>query len=123
MFEKVMLVDDERDIREPMQAVFEQEGIPIIAVESGKACLKMLERGFRGIVIVDVMMPEMTGWEVIREMRKRHLLKDNTVCIFSSNGKSARIDNSLALPFFQHSFMGCIINTSRFFLSCSIIGG
>ncbi len=72
---KVMIVDDEPSIRLTVRAVLEPRGFELLPVESGAQCIEELERGFQGVVLMDVMMPGMNGWETIKEIEKRGLGK------------------------------------------------
>lgn len=85
MENKVMLVDDDDDIREMVEFAFTSKGIAIKCVPNGAACLEQLAQGFKGIILMDVMMPGMDGWKVIQEMKKKDLLKGNLICMFTSN--------------------------------------
>ena len=71
---KLMVVDDDPDIiysiREGLFTEYE-----IICAESGKQCLKILETEIPDIILLDIMMPYMSGWETFNEIRKKPLLK------------------------------------------------
>lgn len=68
MKKKVMIVDDEPDILEAFKTILENENYDVITARNGKDCLRELERGFQGVIIMDVMMPEMSGFDTIREI-------------------------------------------------------
>ena len=81
---RVMLVDDEESIRETISELLATEGIDIVtAVDSGE-CLRQLHDGFRGVILMDVMMPEMDGWATIREMEKMGLLEGNIISMLTA---------------------------------------
>ena len=83
MQKKVMIVDDDDDIRKYVSDILSREGHDILTASSGKECLEKVEGGFKGVVLMDVMMPEMNGWEVIKELVKRKLLNDVIICILT----------------------------------------
>jgi CheY-like chemotaxis protein len=70
---KIMLVDDEKDQIFCIKTGFEQEypnQYEILGVESGKKCFQMLEKGVKpDLIVLDIMMPEMDGWEVFDKIR------------------------------------------------------
>ena len=68
---KVMIVDDDEMILEAVELFFKSEGIRILTAASGQKCLDLLVEGFRGVILMDVMMPQMDGFEATR------LLKEN----------------------------------------------
>ncbi len=83
----VMIVDDDPAIRrtiELMIAIGGLNGYSIHLAASGEECLQALSRGFRGVILMDVMMPGMTGWQTIAAIRDRGLLDGNVICILSA---------------------------------------
>jgi len=81
---KVMLVDDEELIRESVQVFFQAAGIEILTAASGEECLEYLEEGFRGVILMDVMMPEMNGWDTIRKIVENDLYEGNIIVMLTS---------------------------------------
>ncbi|WP_292490294.1 response regulator [Methanoculleus sp. 10] len=81
---QVMVVDDDVFILEVMEELFEPEGIRVVAAESGDACIAELEKGFRGVILMDVMMPQKDGWETIAEMIDRGLMEGNIVAMLTA---------------------------------------
>lgn len=81
---KVMLVDDEEMIRESVELFFQSEGISILTAASGEECLDHLEEGFRGVILMDVMMPEMSGWDTIRKIVEGDLYDGNIIVMLTA---------------------------------------
>lgn len=67
----VLAIDDESSIRDLMKYVFEPHGIEIITAENGKSAITILENNPVDVIITDLLMPSMTGFALIREMKKR----------------------------------------------------
>jgi len=86
MEKKLMVVDDDPDILITIRSIFEREGYEVFTVDSGKDCIKELERGFKGVILMDIMMPFMDGWDTIREIVKRGLTKDVMISILTAKG-------------------------------------
>ena len=84
---RVMLVDDEESIRETISELLVTEGIDIVTAAGSSECLKLLRGGFRGVILMDVMMPEMDGWSTIREMEKAGLLEGNLISMLTAMDK------------------------------------
>ena len=68
---KIMIVDDDPDILVFLRTIFEQNNFEVLTVDSGKDCIAELERGFKGIVLMDLIMPFMDGWDTIKEIIKK----------------------------------------------------
>ena len=81
---KVMLVDDEEMIRESVQEFFQSEGIRLLTAASGDECLEYLEDGFRGVILMDVMMPNMNGWDTIRKIVENDLYEGNIIVMLTA---------------------------------------
>ncbi|MDK2890155.1 MAG: hypothetical protein PWR21_787 [Methanoculleus sp.] len=82
--QRIMVVDDDVFILEVMKELFEPEGIEVVAVESGDACIAELKKGFRGVVLMDIMMPGKDGWETIKEMLDLDLMEGNVVAMLTA---------------------------------------
>ncbi|MHB8121015.1 MAG: response regulator [Desulfuromonadaceae bacterium] len=81
---KVMLVDDEEMIRESVKEFFQSEGITLLTAASGDECLEYLENGFRGVILMDVMMPDMNGWDTIRTIVENNLYEGNIIVMLTA---------------------------------------
>lgn len=86
MDKKIMVVDDDPDILVFLRTVFEQQGYEVLTVDSGSDCIKELKRGFKGIVLMDLMMPFIDGWDTLKEIIKKGLNKDIVISILTANG-------------------------------------
>lgn len=67
---KILLADDESHIRDTLSAYFKQEGWQVISARDGREAFSAFRAHSPDIVILDVMMPEMDGWQVARLIRK-----------------------------------------------------
>ena len=84
MSESILIVDDERGIRETLSAVLRDEGFHADAVESGEECLKAIARRAYGCVLLDVWLPGISGLETLQQMRDAN--SDVAVVIISGHG-------------------------------------
>lgn len=69
MNEKILIVDDDDDIREIMYSYFSKEGYNVKTAEDGIKALEMLRTQMFSLVLLDVMMPNMDGYETLNKMR------------------------------------------------------
>jgi two-component system, OmpR family, alkaline phosphatase synthesis response regulator PhoP len=72
---KILLVDDEPDILEFLKYNLKREGFEIFTAKNGKEAIKTAEKELPGLIILDVMMPEMDGMETCIQLRENPLLK------------------------------------------------
>lgn len=86
MKKKVMIVDDEPDVLTSLKTILEHNEFDVTTVDNGKDCLKELENGFKGIILMDIMMPGMTGWDTIREIVSKGYIKDVAIEVVTGMG-------------------------------------
>ena len=67
---KLLIVDDETDIREFSKSFFKKRGIEVLTASGGKQALEIISSEDPNLVLLDVRMEEMTGVEVLKELRK-----------------------------------------------------
>ncbi len=95
MDKKIMIVDDEQDVLFSLKTIFERQKFDVITVTNGKECLREIEKGFKGVILMDLMMPEMDGWTAIHEIVKRGY--DKNVAISIITGKGAKDYQKMSL--------------------------
>jgi len=67
---RIMLVDDEPDINAALSVVLKRGGYGVDTFENPLIALEKLKPGFYGLIILDVKMPQMDGFELYREIKK-----------------------------------------------------
>src|SRR5215475_15157204 len=67
--DSILIVDDERGIRDTLRAVMEDEGFVADAVASGEDCLKAVEERAYGCILLDVWLPGIDGLETLKQLR------------------------------------------------------
>lgn len=67
---KVLIADDDQHIAELIKVYFEKDGFSTVIANNGKKAVELFKSEAPAIVILDVMMPEMDGWQVCREIRR-----------------------------------------------------
>ena len=70
MTKKILVVDDERRIVEILQAYLERDGYRVIAAYDGRSALELARSDSPDLIILDLMLPEVSGWDVCRELRR-----------------------------------------------------
>jgi DNA-binding NtrC family response regulator len=68
---RILVVDDEADIRESLEALLETEGFTVDLADCAAAGLKRLDEGIYDLVLLDLMMPDKSGLEVLDQLRAR----------------------------------------------------
>ena len=68
----VLVVEDDADLREMELSILEEAGYRTLAAPEGQAALALLERERPRLILLDMKMPGMNGWDFARELRRRH---------------------------------------------------
>jgi two-component system nitrogen regulation response regulator NtrX len=83
---RILVVDDEPDIRQSLSGVLEDEGYAVSAVESGEACLAALPGGEFELVFLDIWLPDIDGMEVLARIQEIALPERPVVVVVSGHG-------------------------------------
>ena len=84
---KILLVDDEPDILEFLSYNLKKEGYTVLLAENGKDALKMAAKEIPDLIILDVMMPEIDGMEVCKELRSVPALKHVLIAFLTARNE------------------------------------
>jgi DNA-binding response OmpR family regulator len=87
MAAKVAIVEDDQAISQMYRFKFEAEGYEVETAENGKLGLELVEKMKPDIVLLDLMMPEMNGDEVLAKMRASAWGKDIKVVVLTNMGE------------------------------------
>jgi two-component system response regulator ResD len=97
---KVLVADDDPNVCEIIRLYFEQQNIELIEANDGAAALELVEKESPDLVILDVMMPRMDGYEACREILKRYDLP-----IIMLTAKGEEFDRVLGLELGADDYM------------------
>ncbi len=89
---KILIVDDDSNICELLRLYLESENYVTVCAHNGVMALTMFEKEHPDLILLDVMMPELDGWQVCREIRKT-----STCPIIMLTAKSEVFDKVLGL--------------------------
>lgn len=84
---KIAIVEDDQAISQMYRMKFEAEGYEVETAENGKLGLALVESMKPDIILLDLMMPEMTGEEMLVELRKKDWGKETPVIILTNMGE------------------------------------
>ena len=88
----VLVVEDEAESRDTLRELLELEGFTVATASDGKAALELLETIDPCVVLLDLFMPVMDGWQVIDRLRADGRLGRMNVLIITSAGHRAPSD-------------------------------
>ena len=85
--QKVAIIEDDQAIAQMYRLKFESEGFSVQTAENGKLGLDLIENMKPDIILLDIMMPEMTGDEMLEKLRATPWGKDIKVIILTNMGE------------------------------------
>jgi DNA-binding response OmpR family regulator len=89
---KIAIIEDDAAISQMYRIKFETEGFEVNTAENGKLGLELIEKMKPDIVLLDLMMPEMNGDEMLQKLRKTPFGKNLKVIILTNMGESEAPD-------------------------------
>ena len=114
MSNSILIVDDERGIRETLRGVLEDEGFDVETVGSGEACLKTVAENNFSCILLDVWLPEIDGLETLKQLRETG--NDAAVVMISGHGN---IETAVAaIQHGAYDFIEKPFQTDRLLLIC-----
>ena len=116
MAKKVLIVDDELNIVTALEFLLQKSGYEVMAAQNGDEALKRVESFAPDLVLLDVMMPRISGYEVCRRMRERADWRHIKIIMLSAKGREAEVSKGVSLgadlyvtkPFSNNELVGKI---------------
>ena len=95
--ETILIVDDEEDIVELIQYNLKAEGYSILTAEAGEQAIKIAKQSRPDLMVLDLMLPGMDGFEVTRYLRSNEETRDMPIVILTAKGEESDIITGLEL--------------------------
>ena len=116
MTKRVLIVDDEINIVTALEFLLQKCGYEVMAAQNGADALKQVESFAPDLVLLDVMMPRISGYEVCRRMRERADWRHIKIVMLSAKGREAEVSKGVSLgadlyvtkPFSNNELVGKI---------------
>ena len=97
MAKKILIVEDEEIMINLLQRKLDREGFNISIARDGEEGLKVMREKPPDLVLLDIIMPKMGGFEVMEEMQKDKELKKIPVIVISNSGQPVELDRAQRL--------------------------
>ena len=105
---KVVCIEDESGVIELIRLILERRGLEVIGAENGPAGLDAIRELRPSLVLLDLMLPGMDGWEVYRRMKADDTMKNIPVIVVTAKAEGidevlakhiAKVDDYIKKPF------------------------
>ncbi len=116
----VLVVDDDPNIRATAISLLTHRGYQVVEAEDGTDCLERAQAGFRGVILMDIMMPKQDGWSTIRAMVREDLTRGSLICMLTvirapgsaGEGLEGAVFDYLPKPFDGDELMAMVDNAA-----------
>jgi DNA-binding response OmpR family regulator len=92
---KILIADDERDIRDLVAFTLKFAGHEVIVASNGEEALQKAPEVLPDLILMDVRMPRMTGYEACQKMKEDDRIKHIPVVFLSAKGQEAEIQTGM----------------------------
>lgn len=105
---KVLCIEDDQEMIDLIKLILERKGFHFIGAVGGREGLEAVARERPDLVLLDIMMPDIDGWDVYRQMRANAEFQDTPVIIVTAKAQSidkvlglhiAKVDDYVTKPF------------------------
>ena len=97
MSKKILIADDEPNILISLEFLMKREGYEVVVARDGQEAWAAIEQERPALVLLDVMMPVKTGFDVCHEVRASESLRDTLILMLTAKGRDTDVAKGLAL--------------------------
>jgi len=92
---KILIAEDDKDIRDLIVLTLDFHGFDVVPVEDGAAAVEKAQQGSFDIILMDVRMPRMTGYEACRRLKEDESTQSIPIIFLSAKGQETEIQTGL----------------------------
>ncbi|HCB49239.1 MAG TPA: two-component system response regulator [Chloroflexi bacterium] len=93
--ERILIAEDEPDIRELISLALQFNGFEVISASDGAEAVELASNNSFDLIMLDVRMPRLTGYEACRQLREMEATKEIPIIFLSAKGQEAEVDEGL----------------------------
>ena len=97
MGRKILIADDEPNIVAALEFLLQRNGFEVSVARDGDEALKLLETEMPDLVLLDVMMPKRSGYEVCQRMRESEAWRHIKIVMLSAKGREVEVNKGLSI--------------------------
>jgi len=105
---RVIYFEDDKDMVELVRIILGREGYQVEGIAEGQAGIKAVQQNSPDVVLLDLMLPDMDGWEIYRQLKHEESTADIPVIVITAKAQSidkvlgleiAKVDDYISKPF------------------------
>ena len=115
----ILCIEDEQEMIDLIRLILSRRGFDVRGANSGQEGLKIIQEVHPDLVLLDLMMPDMDGWEVYQRMKAEEATKTIPVIVVTARAQSidkvlglhiAKVDDYIAKPFSPQELLTSVDN-------------
>jgi DNA-binding response OmpR family regulator len=115
----ILCIEDEQEMIDLIRLILGRRGFDVRGANNGEEGLKIIHQDHPDLVLLDLMMPDMDGWEVYQHMKADETTKNIPVIVVTARAQSidkvlglhiAKVDDYIAKPFSPQELLNSIDN-------------
>jgi len=99
---KILIAEDERDIRDLIEFTLMYAGHQVVKASNGAEAVELAPKVMPDLIMMDVRMPKMTGYEACKAMKEIDALKNIPIVFLSAKGQDTEIDQGLEVGAYEY---------------------
>jgi len=114
---RVVYIEDEPEMIDLVRLILGRKGFEVLGANGGREGLSMVQRDLPDLVLLDLMMPDMDGWDVYQQMKADEATRNIPVIVITAKDQSidkvlglhiAKVDDYLSKPFSPQELLDSI---------------
>ncbi|NLG71693.1 MAG: response regulator [Chloroflexi bacterium] len=114
---RVVYIEDEPEMIDLVRLILGRKGFEVLGANGGREGLSMVQRDLPDLVLLDLMMPDMDGWDVYQQMKADEATRNIPVIVITAKAQSidkvlglhiAKVDDYLSKPFSPQELLDSI---------------
>jgi DNA-binding response OmpR family regulator len=114
---QILCIEDEPEMIDLIRLILERRGFDVTGADGGKAGLQAVREQLPDLVLLDLMMPDMDGWEVYQQMKADETTRDIPVIVVTAKAQSidkvlglhiAKVDDYISKPFSPQELLNSV---------------
>ncbi|HVM71400.1 MAG TPA: response regulator [Anaerolineales bacterium] len=115
----ILCIEDEQEMIDLIRLILSRRGFTVLGANSGEEGLKIIREEHPDLILLDLMMPDMDGWEVYQQMKADEATKGIPVIVVTARAQSidkvlglhiAKVDDYIAKPFSPQELLNSVDN-------------
>ncbi len=97
MMKSILLVEDDPFLIEVYSTKFKEEDFEVRVAKDGNECFEKIEEKKPDLILLDIVLPSLSGWEILRKLKNEDKLDDLNIVILSNLGQKEEVEKGMNL--------------------------